>query len=97
MERLKPLLEAMVKASTVLAALAVVVSPMIFASCAYTPTPPPAAPPAPRFEGVGDVQLAPQAAGSVRISRFRDNVTGAEYLIVTRVGYDGIAVIPVSK
>lgn len=81
-------------------ALAVVVSPMILASCAFTPTPPtppPAAPTAPRFEGVDEGQLAPLALGSVRISRFRDNVTGAEYLIVTRVGYAGIAVVPVSK
>lgn len=94
MERFNTRLEVALKASTVLAAIALVLG---LVSCAVTSTPPPAPKTAPRFEGVGEGQLAPQAAGSVRISRFRDNVTGAEYLIVTRAGYDGIAVVPVSK
>ena len=73
-------------------ALAAILGPFGFASCAVTSTPPPPPPPA-AFEAVGDVN----PLGTYKVARFRDTSSGQEYLVVTRTGYDGISVVAVPR
>lgn len=73
-------------------ALAAILGPFGFASCAVTSTPQQPPPPTPAFESVGPVQ----PLGVCRVARFRDTLSGQEYLIVTHPGFD-IAVAAVPK
>lgn len=60
-------------------ALAAILGPFGFASCAVTSTPPPPRPPA-AFEAAGGVT----PLGEFRVMRFRDVASSQEYLVVTQ-------------